>query len=83
MQAPGDVSSGALQVFQALGPAVLLGVLNEGMVRSTHSLQEQVVPVQELAVLLQEVHGNGQHPSQHVCKAVPQLQQHTQSWYYC
>lgn len=59
MQTPGDVAGGALQIFLALASAQLLCLLNEGMVRGTHPLQEQVMAIQELAVPLQEVHGYG------------------------
>lgn len=77
MQAPGDIAGGAHQVFLALASAHLLGLLDEGVVGSPYPLQEKVVPIQELAVALEQVHGNGQHPPQNVGKAVPQL--HTQS----
>ena len=35
------------------------------------------MPVEELAILLEQVHCNGQHAPQDVGKAVPQLQQYT------
>ena len=73
MEAPGDVSGGAHEVLLALAPAHLLGLLNEGMVGGAHPLQEEVVPIQELAVALEQVHGYGQHAPQDVGKAVPQL----------
>ena len=76
VQAPGDVAGGALQVLLALAAAHLLSLLYEGMVRSTHPLQEDVMPIQELAIPLQQVHGYGQHAPQDVCKPVSQL--HTQ-----
>ena len=73
MKAPGDISGGAHEVLLALATAHLLSLLNEGMVGSAHPLQEEVMPIQELAVALEQVHSYGQHPPQDVCKAVPQL----------
>ena len=75
VQGPGDVAGGALKVFLAFASAHLLSLLYEGMVGGAHPLQEQVVAIQELAVALQEVHGDGQHPPQDVGKPVPQLRQ--------
>ncbi len=79
VQAPRDIAGGALQVLLALAAAHLLSLLYEGMVRSTHPFQEEVMPIQELAVPLQQVHGYGQHAPQDVCKAVSQLHTHTPS----
>ena len=73
MKAPGDISGGAHEVLLALAPAHLLGFLNEGMVGGAHPLQEEVMPIQELAVALKQVHSYGQHPPQDMGKAVTQL----------
>ena len=77
VQAPGDIASGALEVLLALAAAHLLSLFYKGMVRSTHPLQEEVMPIQKLAIPLQEVHGYGQHAPQDVGKPVSQLQTHT------
>ena len=74
MKAPGDISGGAHEILLALAAADLLGLLNEGVVGGAHPLQEEVMPIQELAVTLEQVHGYGQHPPQDVGEAVPQLQ---------
>ena len=73
MQTPGDVSCGALQVLLALPSAQLLSFLYESMVGGPNPLEEQVMPIQELAVPLQQVHCDGEHPSQDVGKPVAQL----------
>ena len=83
VQAPGHVARGALQVLLALPPAHLLCLLDEGVVGGPHPLQEEVVPVQELAVALQQVHGYGQHPPQDVRKPVPQLHNPTHGLLCC
>ena len=81
MEAPGDISGGAHQVLLAFAPAHLLSFLNEGMIGGAHPLQEEVMPIQELAVSLKQVHGYGQHAPQDVGKAVPQLRgKHSASW---
>ena len=74
MEAPGDVAGGAHEVFLAFAAAGALSLINEGMVGGAHTFQEQVMAVQELAVALQEEHGDGQHASQDVSKPVAQLQ---------
>ncbi|KAA6418738.1 MAG: hypothetical protein FRX49_11391 [Trebouxia sp. A1-2] len=56
------------KVLLALAPAHLLSLLYKGMVGSTYPLQKEVMPIQELAIPLQEVHGYGQHAPQDVCK---------------
>lgn len=73
MKAPCDISGGAHEILLALATAHLLGLLNEGMVGGAHPLQEEVMPIQKLAVALEQVHGYGQHAPQDVGKAVPQL----------
>lgn len=73
MEAPGHISGGAHEVLLALASAHLLSLLDEGMVGGAHPLQEEVMPVQELAVSLKQVHGYGQHAAQDVGEAVPQL----------
>lgn len=81
VEAPSDISGGAHQVLLALAPAHLLSFLDESMVGCTHPLQEEVMPIQELAVPLKQVHGDGQHAPQDVGKAVPQLHvTHTLLW---
>jgi hypothetical protein len=45
------------------------------VVGGAHALEEEVVAVEELAVLLQQVHGDGQHAALHVGQAVAQLVQ--------
>ena len=74
MQAPGDVTRGTLQVLQALAAAVLLYMLDEVVEGAADALEEELVARQELAVPLQQVHGDRQHPPQDVRKAVAQLQ---------
>ena len=39
----------------------LLRFIDEGMEGSPHTFKEEVMPIEELAVLLEQVHGNGQH----------------------
>lgn len=73
MQTPGDISCGALQVLLALPSAQLLSFLYECMIGGPNPLEEQVMPIQELAVPLQQVHCDGEHPSQDVGKSVAQL----------
>lgn len=80
MEAPSDISGGAHQILLALAPAHLLSLLNERVVGGTHPLQEQVMPIQELAVALKQVHGYGQHAPQDVGKAVPQLHVTHPAW---
>ena len=73
VQAPGDVSCGAHEVLLAFASAGALSLIDEGVVGGAHTLQEQVMAVQELAVPLQEEHGDGQHAPQNVGKAVAKL----------
>ena len=73
MQTPGDISCGALQVLLALSSAQLLSFLYKRMIGGPNPLQEQVMPIQELAVPLQQVHCNGEHSPQDVGKSVAQL----------
>ena len=55
----------------------LLGFIDEGMKGGPHTFEEEVVTVEKLAILLEQVHGDGQHAPKDVGKSVPQLQQLT------
>ena len=55
----------------------LLRLVNEGMERGPHTFEEEVMPIEELAVLLEQVHGDRQHAPKDVGESVPQLQQYT------
>ena len=55
----------------------LLRLVNEGMEGGANTFEEEVMPIEELAVLLEQVHGNGQHAPKDVGEPVPQLQQYT------
>ena len=73
VQAPSHISRSALQILLTLPSAHLLSLLYEGMIGGSYSFEEKVVAIQELAVALQQVHGDGQHAPQDVGKTVPQL----------
>ena len=77
VQAPGHITRGAHEVLLALPSASALSLVYEGMVGGAHTLQEEVMAVQELAVPLQEEHGDGEHAPQDVGKAVAKLQAHS------
>lgn len=74
MQAPGHVAGRAHEVLLALAPAGPLSLIDEGVVGGAHTLQEEVMAIQELAVPLQKEHGDGEHTPQNVGKAVAKLQ---------
>lgn len=74
MQAPGHVAGCAHEVLLALAPAGPLSLIDEGVVGGAHTLQEEVMAIQELAVPLQKEHGDGEHTPQNVGKAVAKLQ---------
>lgn len=73
VEAPGDVTRRGLQVLEALRAAALLDALDEAVEGAADALQEQLVPGQELAVPLQEIHRDRQHPPQDVREPVPEL----------
>jgi hypothetical protein len=56
-------------------PAALFKFVDERVIGSPHPLEEQVVAIEELAVLLQQVHGDGQHAPLHMRQPVAQLVQ--------
>ncbi len=76
VEAPGDVACGAHEILLALASAGTLGLINEGVVGGAHTLQEEVMAIQELAVPLKKEHGNGQHAPQDMGKAVAELHVH-------
>ena len=53
VQAPGHIAGCAHEVLLALPSACPLSLIDEGMVRGTDSLEEEVMAIQELAVPLQ------------------------------